>query len=66
MYSPVIDEQLIPALYLTAKARGIHMTQLVDELVLAGLASRQDTPVAVRELLTTYKTKQPRRRKASC
>jgi len=64
MYSPEIDEQLIPALYQTAKARGIPMTRLVDELVFAGLTSRLDTPVAVQEQLTQYQPHKARRRKS--
>jgi hypothetical protein len=33
MYSPKIDEGLIPRLYRLAKARKIPMTRLVDELL---------------------------------
>lgn len=31
MYSPKIDEDLIPALYQQAKAQGVPMTRLVNE-----------------------------------
>lgn len=33
MYSPKIDESLIPALYLTARARRVPMTRLVAQLI---------------------------------
>jgi hypothetical protein len=33
MYSPKIEESLIPALYLTARARRVPMTRLVAQLI---------------------------------
>ncbi len=33
MYSPKIDEELIPALYQQAKAEGVPMTKLVNKLL---------------------------------
>ena len=38
MYSPKIDETLIPALYRAAKARGVPMTKLVSAIVARALA----------------------------
>jgi hypothetical protein len=39
MYSPRIDEDLIPPLYRMAKARRIPMTRLVSEILKEALAS---------------------------
>lgn len=39
MYSPRIDEELIPPLYRLAKARRIPMTRLVSEILNEALAS---------------------------
>jgi len=33
MYSPKIDETLVPGLYRIAKARGIHMTSLINSII---------------------------------
>ena len=33
MYSPKIDEKLVPGLYQIAKARGIHMTSLINSII---------------------------------
>lgn len=33
MYSPKIDEELIPALYQQARAEGVPMTRLVNKLL---------------------------------
>ena len=33
MYSPKIDEKLVPGLYRIAKARGIHMTSLINSII---------------------------------
>lgn len=33
MYSPKIDEELIPALYQQAKSEGVPMTKLVNKLL---------------------------------
>ena len=41
MYSPKISEDLIPALYHTAKAKHIPMTKLVRDLILKALASEE-------------------------
>lgn len=37
MYSPKIAEDLIPLLYRLAKARGMRMTKLVDEMLRTAL-----------------------------
>lgn len=39
MYSPRIDEELIPPLYRLAKARCVPMTRLVSEILKDALAS---------------------------
>ena len=39
MYSPKIDEALIPVLYHTARAKGIPMTKLVTLLIGKALVS---------------------------
>ena len=39
MYSPRIDEALIPTLYHTAKARRMPMTRLVSDLIRKALAT---------------------------
>lgn len=46
MYSPKVDEGLIPSLYWLAKARGIPMTQLVN----GNLRAMLDTMDVQREL----------------
>ena len=33
MYAPKIDEKLIPSLYRIAKAKGIHMTSLINSII---------------------------------
>ena len=33
MYSPKIDEKLVPGLYRIAKAKGIHMTSLINSII---------------------------------
>lgn len=38
MYSPKINERLIPALYRSAKAQSLPMTKLVDRLLLQALS----------------------------
>ncbi|MCG3148186.1 MAG: hypothetical protein PCFJNLEI_01629 [Verrucomicrobiae bacterium] len=43
MYSPKIDEKLIPVLYRAAKARGIPMTTLVNRLLTEALV-RETVP----------------------
>lgn len=53
MYSPKIDEELIPILYQTARDRGIHMTKLVDTLLVNGLI-REPLPDNAREMLSEY------------
>lgn len=42
MYSPKISEELIPVLYRMAKARGIPMTTLVNELLSKGISEEPD------------------------
>jgi hypothetical protein len=44
MYSPKIVERLIPPLYRLARARGQHMTTLVNEAVAAYLAGHDGNP----------------------
>ena len=46
MYSPKIDEELIPILYKLAKQEGKTMTRLVDEILRAEIERRnvQDRP----------------------
>jgi len=46
MYSPKVDEDLIPSLYWLAKARGIPMTRLVN----GNLRAMLDTMDVQREL----------------
>lgn len=53
MYSPKIEEELIPILYHTAKDRGIHMTGLVNSLIVDGLL-RDPLPDTAREMLSVY------------
>jgi hypothetical protein len=54
MYSPRIDEDLIPPLYRMAKARRIPMTRLVSEILKEAVASvdgeqtQADLPVRLR------------------
>lgn len=50
MYSPKIDETLIPALYLTAKARRLPMTRLVAQLIRKALKA-EALPQAAKEAL---------------
>ena len=45
MYSPKIAEHLIPRIYRLARARGQHMTTLVNEALASYLAD-QDVPAA--------------------
>ena len=45
MYSPTIAEHLIPRIYRLARARGQHMTTLVNEALASYLAD-QDVPAA--------------------
>ena len=46
MYTPKIREDLIPRLYLAAKARRIPMTRLVSEIVAAALAQCEQETAA--------------------
>ena len=41
MYSPKIDESLIPILYRLGKARRMPMTRLVNELIAKALETEQ-------------------------
>ena len=43
MYSPKIKPELIPRIYETAKARGIHMTTLVNEILRKALDGMKNT-----------------------
>jgi len=40
MYSPKIEEEFIPILYKLAKARGISMVKLVNEMIRKGIESQ--------------------------
>jgi hypothetical protein len=53
MYSPKIDERLVPVLYLTAKDRGVPMTRLVDSIITDGLL-REQIPNPAQEYLDAY------------
>lgn len=44
MYSPKIDEELIPKLYLMAKQRKIPMTRFVNELLQTALERMEKGP----------------------
>ena len=55
MYSPVIDPQLIPALYHAAKSRQMPMPRLVDTLIFDALCHASDLPEAAHEALASYK-----------
>lgn len=43
MYSPRIRDELIPRLYLIAKARGVRMTALVNGIIEKALHEMEDT-----------------------
>ena len=51
MYSPKIDESLIPALYHLARAQRTTMTRLVSHLIRRGLKA-ETLPEDVTEVLT--------------
>jgi len=53
MYSPKIDEALIPILYHTARGRGLPMTRLVDRLLIDGLM-REQLPQTAQEAFSEY------------
>ena len=42
MYSPRIRDELIPRLYLIAKARGVRMTALVNGIIEKALGEMED------------------------
>ena len=50
MYSPRIDESLIPALYLTARSRHMPMTRLVAQLIRKALRTEALPQEAVEAL----------------
>ena len=54
MYSPKIDEELIPVLYHTAKARGIPMTKLVTILIGKALAAEENLPLPAHEAVIRF------------
>ena len=56
MYSPKIDEGLIPALYHTAKNRGFPMTELVKTLLIKAL-TEEDLPESAQEAYEVYLAK---------
>jgi hypothetical protein len=62
MYSPVINEKLIPVLYHTARNRNIPMTMLVDELLASSLKN-QDLPTKAREALQSINPENNNQRK---
>jgi len=45
MYSPKIDEGLIPALYRLAKERKVPMTRLVNEMLRSALGESGEAPL---------------------
>jgi len=53
VYSPKIDERLIPALYHTAKDQGVPMTALVNRLLTEALA-KESLPQTARDALASY------------
>lgn len=57
MYSPKIDEELIPVLYHTARAKRVPMTVLVTNLIGKALATEEDLPPAVMEAITSFVTR---------
>ena len=44
MYSPKIRDELIPKIYEIAKAKGIRMTTLVNEIIEKALGEMNNTP----------------------
>ena len=44
MYSPKVDERLIPTLYRLAKERKVPMTRLVNEILWDALANSFEDP----------------------
>ena len=44
MYSPKIRDELIPKIYVMAKARGIRMTTLVSEIIEKALDEMNNNP----------------------
>ncbi len=50
MYSPKIDEELIPRLYRIAKARGVPMTALVNRILRRSLAYYEKTEAMKKQL----------------
>jgi len=49
MYSPKIDETLIPKLYRLARAKGVRMTKLVNEIIRAAIEGIEIAEVQVTE-----------------
>lgn len=49
MYSPKIDEGLIPALYRLAKQRKVPMTRLVNEMLRSALGESGEAPLVEAE-----------------
>lgn len=50
MYSPKIDEKLIPRLYRIARARGVPMTVLVNRILRRSLAYLEKTEAMKNQL----------------
>lgn len=55
MYSPKIDEELIPRLYRVAKARGVPMTQLVNKILKRSLAYLEKKELMKNQLNLPFK-----------
>jgi hypothetical protein len=55
MYQPKIREDLIPRLYLLAKARKLPMTRLVAQLLEAALTQEEHEDIAVKEPPAGYR-----------
>jgi hypothetical protein len=50
MYSPKIDEELIPRLYRIAKSRGVPMTNLVNKILKRSLAYMEKKEAMLKQL----------------
>ena len=60
MYSPRISEELIPKIYKVAKAKGVPMTKLVDEILDDALSKIEieTVPCEVKVTKVRYQIKQ--------
>lgn len=66
LYSPKIADHLIPQLYRLARARGIPMTRLVDQLLTQALATEYDCQEALGLLVAETQTSSSRREHGEC